>query len=386
MSKSFAVGPIRLRPHKRDGKLTGQWLADIPPSLAGGRRVRKFFDNRIKAEQFAREFDRRYRRGRLHTNANRSGYSSSVAFAEAVARWLGFQRLRVETLKKRQISLTTDQYRLKPLLAFFGSSRLSAITDEMVSEYQKSRLDAGRTPETVNSDLRVLAKVLRWCVKHRWLDQLPDLEKVPVEPREQEIPTPEEVVRIIEALPPRLRPLVQFMAETGCRSGEAFNLTWADIDELKGIVEFKPKDGWMPKTHQSCRRFYIGSQLLETLRGLQKVGPYVFPGRFPDKPIDNIRKAFAIAVHRAGITRNGHPMRITPHTLRKAYATWLADRNVPQHILQANLGHAAGSTVTNQFYVHAQERERRKAIVELPMRGTKRVRKGRKIGNRLATG
>ena len=161
--------------------------------------------------------------------------------------------------------------------------------------------------------------------------------------------------------------------QTFASAGEAFNLTWADIDELKGFVEFKPKDGWTPKTQQSHRRFYIGGQLLETLRGLPKVGPYVFPGKFPDKPINNIRKAFASAVHRAGIERNGHPLRVTPHTLRKFYATWLAMRGVHQRILQANLGHAAGSTVTDRYYVQAVEEERRKSVVELPMRRTKRA-------------
>ena len=106
MSKPISIGPIRLRPHKRNGRLTGQWLADIPPTLAGGKRVRKFFDNRRSAEQFARQTDRDYRGGRLHTKTEPG--VPSISFIALVDRWTATQRTRVETLKKRKRSLETD--------------------------------------------------------------------------------------------------------------------------------------------------------------------------------------------------------------------------------------------------------------------------------------
>ncbi len=106
--------------------------------------------------------------------------------------------------------------------------------------------------------------------------------------------------------------------------GEAFNLTWADIDELKGFVEFKPKDGWTPKTSKSCRGVPVSDEMLNTLRRLPKSSSYVFPGKRPDRPIDNIRKAFASAVCKAGILRDGHPM---PASLEKLHgATELLGR------------------------------------------------------------
>ena len=81
------------------------------------------------------------------------------------------------------------------------------------------------------------------------------------------------------------------------------------------------------------------------------------------------------AVKKANLSRNGRPMRITPHTLRKAHATWLAMEGVPQQVLQARLGHARGSRITDQYYVYATDEANRAAITELPMTRTEAKRK-----------
>ena len=174
---------------------------------------------------------------------------------------------------------------------------------------------------------------------------------------------PQEVQRLIDVLPSSARPVVWFIAETGCRSGEAFNLTWDCVDEVNGWVEFKAKEGWTPKTRQSHRRILIGGGLLEAIRSLPKVGTYVFPSTDdPNKPRNNVKKALASAVIRAGLMlRDGRPMKVTPQVLRKAYATWQAMNGTPQRVLQALLGHAAGTRVTDCHYVQVTEDAKRQA-------------------------
>jgi integrase len=172
---------------------------------------------------------------------------------------------------------------------------------------------------------------------------------------------------LVLALPPRLQCLVWFIAEAGCRSGEAFNLTWKDVDFKTGAVAIRSKEGWTPKAKQSARRIFAGAALLEAMSRLPRRGAYVFAGRKPDRPITNIRKAFASAAKKAGLTSEGPASRFTPHALRKAYATRLALSGVPQRVLQANLGHSAGSRVTDQYYVFASEAARRSAVAPLPI-------------------
>ncbi|MBF0587487.1 MAG: site-specific integrase [Magnetococcales bacterium] len=188
------------------------------------------------------------------------------------------------------------------------------------------------------------------------LEHVPPVEPIPEAPPGTDIPTPEEISMLLDHLPRSSKAVVWFIAETGCRSGEAFNLTWDCIDEENSRVEFKSKDGWTPKTRQSQRQVPIGNTLLDALRALPKRGRYVFPSKSdPNKPRDNVRKSLAAAIVRAGITRNGEPMRITPHVLRKAFATRQAENGTPERVLQAMLGHAAGTRVTNLHYVQATD-------------------------------
>lgn len=365
MSDAFSIGPCRLYPHVRDGKLTGKWMVGIPATL-GGKRVRKLFDNRIGAEEFSRKLDRAYRRGELTPNPEPP--PATYSFAELVGKWFEREQDRVETLKKRIASLETDRFRLKNILTFFGKDDISAITEHRLVAFQKARLKNGRKPATINGELVCLFKVLRWAKKKELVQSIPDpVERIPEDPRSPVVPTIDEVTRIIKALPARLQPIVRFMAETGCRRGEAFNLTWDCVDEVHGFVEFRSSDTWKTKTLSSNRRIPVSPAMLEEIRHLPKTCQYVFTARGGGR-LTSIRKAFASAVKTASITRNGRPLAVTPHVLRKAYATWAAIQfSVPQAVLQAQLGHAQGSDVTNKYYVRISDEARRQAVISLPL-------------------
>lgn len=181
------------------------------------------------------------------------------------------------------------------------------------------------------------------------------------------IATPEEAVRIIDELPPRLRPLVRFLFETGCRKGEALNLTWGCVDEVNGFVEILAREGWTPKTEHSERRIPLNRALLEMIGGLPKIGPYVFSGNDPNKPIRRFERALNTAIEKADIRRNGKRVHLTPQSFRKANATWQAMRGVNESVLQGLLGHAAGSSVTKQYYIQPTEEAQTAAVIELPL-------------------
>ncbi len=161
--------------------------------------------------------------------------------------------------------------------------------------------------------------------------------------------------------------MVRFLAETGCRVGAARNLTWDCVDEIGGYVEITARDGWTPKTQQSERLIPLNADLLDMIRRLPKAGAYVFPGPDADTPIGNMRKAIASAVAAADIQRRGKPVSLTPKVLRKAHATRQAERGINESVLQGLLGHAKGSRVTKQFYVHASEAAKRAAMITLPI-------------------
>ncbi len=367
MTKSRTIGSVRIRPQMTNGAETGKWFVDVPASLtSNGKRKRKLFDNQTQAAAVARELRKRIDpvTGLIKIKER---YNSGLTLGEAVKLWAKDEQLRVDTLKKRAKTLETDIYRLRPTASYFDDRAIASISDADLAKYQAFRLKQGRKPVTINGELLILQMVFNWAVKKNFLKAAPKYEAIPVRPAEVIVPTPEEVVRIIDALPERLKPLIRFLAETGCRKGEAVNLTWDCVDEIGGYVEIKAREGWTPKTQQSERRIPIGQELLDTIRKLPKDGQYVFAGRTPDEPIGEFRKSWATAVKNAKIKRRGKLVHVPVKSLRKAHASWQAERGVTESVLQGLLGHARGSIVTRQFYVHASEEAKKAAVIELPL-------------------
>ena len=79
---------------------------------------------------------------------------------------------------------------------------------------------------TINSEVGTLKHVLKEGRKCGAIHAIPEAERIRQAPRSVEILIEAEMVRLIEAAPPRLRALLAFLAETGCRKGEVLNLTW----------------------------------------------------------------------------------------------------------------------------------------------------------------
>lgn len=369
MSKSRKVGPFSVRPepYVYKGTKATKWRLEIPASLTdNGKRKRKLFDTCKEALTVARELRKRIdpATGQIAVRAVRS---SGVTFAEILPAWQQDEELRVATLKKRATTFEGDLYRLKTLKAFLGVYPLKSITARQLAQYQKSRLDEGRKPRTINREMETYSVVMSWAKAQGHIDEIVRVERIPVAPSRSVVPTPEEAVRIIQALPQRLQPLVRFLFETGCRPGEATNLTWDHVDEVGGYVEIVSRDGWTPKTSQSERRVPLNASLLELIRSLPKKGPYVFAGPDPYKPIQRFRKAFVAAIEKADIRRRGRRVYWTPHVCRKAHATWQALKGVNESVLQDLLGHARGSEVTKRFYVHTTEEAKKAAVIELPI-------------------
>ena len=84
----------------------------------------------------------------------------------------------------------------------------------------------------------------------------------------------------------------------------------------------------------------------------------------PKRPADT--QCWVTAVREAKIVRNGKPVHLPIRSLRKAHATWQAERGTHETVLQGLLGHAKGSDVTKRFYVQVSEEAKRQAMLSLP--------------------
>ena len=352
MTSTIHFGEIRVAPHVRDGMPTGKWLIDIPKSLAGKRR-RRFFDNCEEAKEAAVLLNR-------ELNGNGRGIGPGRVFDgqrpllldDAIRQWLKEQRRRVELKKKRQNSLDTDLTRLRHAQSYFGNVRLDQINGSWLEEFQLMRLKAGLKPSSINSDVRTIKKVLNWAYREGLLERPVYVDEVPVERKRKIVPSKAEVQRIIENARREVRPIIRMLAETGCRRGEILNLSWEDVDLESRTISIQSKEGWTPKTRHSERIVRISEGLAQEVGSLPRKSQWVFPGPDPAKPRKGLKRAFATAVRRAKIMRNGEPLHIRVHDLRAFCRTYLRDeKNVPGHIVQDHLGHVIGSQVTDKHYL-----------------------------------
>lgn len=269
-----------------------------------------------------------------------------------------------------------DGFKLKAILRLFSETDVSAIGTKEIADYQKHRVQAGCVAATINAEVALFLQVLRWAQEKGLVERLPKVERIPVPVKRVDVPTTEEVTRILDALGEERALLVTFLAETGVRKTEAFTLEWSDVDEENQLVAIRRKDGFTPKTRHSDRDIPISAGLSDALlaakhaaraRAMQagELPPVlVFPGRFGGRLV-NIRRALASAVKKAGVIRNGQPLKLTPHVLRKAMATWLHVRGVPDALLQPRLGHAPGSRVTKSVYVKVTTADMRASVFDL---------------------
>lgn len=369
------VGPFRVFAHIRSGVPSGNWMIDVPPHLSSdGKRKRLSKASKTEAIKEAKRMLHE-----LQLDGALSGTGTKLAgitFTEIMKRWLQEQADRVATGKKRSSTLITDGYKLKALSAKFAQTDVTKIDTKAVADYQKERVEAGCVAPTINGETGILIQLLRWSQERSLITRLPKVENIPVPVKRVNIATPEEMVSILDALEPATRLLVRFLAETGARKGEAFNLEWSDLDEKNGLVKIRRKEGFTPKTEHSDRDIPLTASLMQALADARKEGrrkaleeggkmpPWVFPGKGGVKRVD-FRKALATAIKAAGVTREGKPLHLTPHTLRKGMATWLHVRGVSDRLLQPYLGHAPGSRVTHKTYTHTVTDDMRAVMIDL---------------------
>jgi site-specific recombinase XerD len=163
-----------------------------------------------------------------------------------------------------------------------------------------------------------------------------------------EILSREEIVRLFEAArTPRYRALFMTIYAAGLRVGEARRLRVGDFDAERMSVRIQRgkggKDRYVP----------LATTLLDALapyRTDRDPGELLFPGNQPTEPLDatTIQRTLRRAARDADIRK-----KVTPHSLRHAFATHLLEDGGHVRAVQAILGHRSLSTTT--IYLHCTQ-------------------------------
>ena len=165
-----------------------------------------------------------------------------------------------------------------------------------------------------------------------------------------DIPGPTEVAAALaEVKSAKYRVVLLCAYGAGLRVREACNLCVGDIDSQRMVLIVRAGKG------NRDRYAMLSPFLLDGLRRYYREHrppqPYLFPGAIAGQPIrpESVQTALRAALARSGVSK-----RITPHTLRHAFATHLLEDGTDLRVIQALLGHASVRTTTR--YVHVSTR------------------------------
>jgi integrase len=358
---------VRKREWKtRKGEWREAWIVDYTDQ--SGERHIQTFDRKKVADDFHATVRVDVGQG-VHTPQNKS-----ITVAEAADDWIAYVKL-----EGRERS-TLEQYRQhvdKHIAPRIGREKLAKLTTPRINALRDDLLATMSRP-MAKKVLTSLKSLLRDAKRRGNVAQNVALDvSISTDKRAKrklkvgvDIPTPDEIRRIIHAATGKHRPLLLTAIFTGLRSSELRGLRWQDVDLKKGELHVRQRaDRWneigKPKSEAGDRTIPLGPLVLNTLKEWKLPCPkgalgLVFPnGAGKGENHANIVKRilWPAQVEAGVVTDEGTAKYSGLHALRHFYASWCINRKkdggleLPMKTVQTRLGHSS-IVMTSDVYGH----------------------------------
>jgi len=225
-----------------------------------------------------------------------------------------------------------------------------------------SRVEGGAKPRSTARQLSSFRRFFRYIMREglRDTDPTSDIEMPRIGRSLPKTLTEDEVESLLNApntdepLGHRDRAMLELLYATGLRVSELINLKQSQVNFNQGVLRIVGKgdrERLIPLGEESQRwlRDFIDGPRMEIL--LERQTDYLFPTRRGDRMT---RQAFWHIIKRYA-QKAGVRKKMSPHSLRHAFATHLLNRGADLRVVQLLLGHSDLSTT--QIYTHvARER------------------------------
>jgi integrase len=339
-------------------------------------------DGKLKPhiETFARKKDADERHAQVKVDVSKGVHTPlnrSVTVAAAARDWLAYVEL--EGCERATIA----NYRhlvQRHLIPRMGAERLAKLTTPRINAFRDELLRTTCSRTLAGKVLRCLKSVIKDAKRRGNVAQNVASDVTITANRRAEtrlevgvdIPTPQEIQRIVAAAVGRGRPFLVTAVFTGLRSSELRGLRWHDVDLAKGEINVRQRaDRYnaigRPKSQAGTRTVPVGPFVVNTLKEWRLANPHdlVFPtGNGNVDSRGNLLKGMLWPAQvAAGLTvpklgEDGKPVigedgkQVVKakyaglHALRHFYASWCINRKVdgglelPAKVVQERLGHA----------------------------------------------
>jgi len=242
-------------------------------------------------------------------------------------------------------SLPTMDQQLKPLKEYFGDLLPSHISNSILADYAMQRkVSAG----TILRSLGILKAAIHYAEGNRWIGSQPQFVMPVRQPPPRDLwLTREQVGLLIEkAKSPHIQLFIKIAVSTSARSGAILDLTWAQLDFERRIIDFgrgygNKRRAIVPMNDDVYTALCTARELALTDHVIEYIG----------KPVKSVKKGFRELCKDCGI-------KASPHVLRHTAATWLVMDGVPLAEVARLLGDSE-KTVETVYGKHAPDYLRR---------------------------
>jgi integrase len=281
-------------------------------------------------------------------------------------------------LNHRPQSVLFAKGRLAQVERLLGGVLLSDLTEERIKSYIRQRQGDEVSGRTINMELGELSRAMRETWRILW----PRVRKLEERKDVGRALSPEQQENLLAGLEarhtPHLQTLIPLLLLTGMRSGEAFSLTWTQIDLMDKTITVgraKTSNGTgrtIPINDDLARILVAHRQWFVDRFGQPRPDHYLFPWGKP-LPSDPSRHVTDISWGWDQLRKNtGVSCRL--HDLRHTFATRLAENGVSESTMLAPMGHMSRAML--ERYSHIRMAAKREAIARVTLATVKHELEG----------
>jgi len=260
--------------------------------------------------------------------------------------------------KQNKRSWQRDLESLKHLKPFFGQKMLADIGPQMAENYKaKRKADESmrETPVsegTINREITLLKTIFSKAVEWGRIEKNPmsRVKKFKENQKDMRILDDREMIKLIDAAPSHIRPIIIIAANTGMRKMEIFSLKWEHVNFKNGSIFIKD-------SKSSDREVPMNYMVFDTLKGLPQDHEYVFSNPKTETHLKDASNSFKTACKDVNI--EGFRF----HDLRHTAASRMIQAGVDLVTVSKILGHS--SIQMTMKYCHPTTEIMRDAVKKL---------------------
>jgi integrase len=306
--------------------------------------------------------DANIKKGELEKKVQRKVYAAPKnlpPFSEVASDWLQSK------VGIRDSTKSTYAGHIKHhLIPTLGDLKIDQVIFVVIEKHTFKATENGCHPGTLKKVLTTLSGIMKYAMKHRYVDHNPVREvERPKAVREDDqdnelaVLQPDEIRALVDAAgTQRDRTLFMTAALTGMRQGELFGLKWSDIDWINNQIHvrrtYNHRKFYDPKSRTSRRSIDLAPVLVIELKKWKLACPksdldLVFPNRKgnPEYNANFLKRSFYPALLAADLPS------IRFHDLRHTYASLLLDQGENIKYIQKQMGHGS-IQITLDIYGH----------------------------------